>query len=77
VRERTRAGLEAARDRRGGRPTKVTPDKLAAAIAMRNDPDMTMDQIAKALQVSRASTITSLALPPARSYLSWRLMLTD
>jgi AcrR family transcriptional regulator len=33
----------------------LTPDKLAAAIAMRNDPAMTMNQIAKTLQVSRSA----------------------
>jgi DNA invertase Pin-like site-specific DNA recombinase len=40
IRERTRAGLEAARARGrcGGRPSVVTGDKLAAAIAMRKDP---------------------------------------
>ena len=48
------------RGRRGGRPTKVTPDKLAAEIAMRNDPAMTMDQIAKALQVSRSALYRQL-----------------
>lgn len=62
IRERTRAGLDAARarGRRGGRPTVVTRDKLAAAIAMRKDPNMTMDQIAKALKVSRSALYRQL-----------------
>ena len=34
------------------------PDKLAAAIAMRRQGDMTMKQIAKSLQVGRATHLT-------------------
>ena len=56
IRERTHAGLQAARarGRRGGWPAVVTPDKLAAAIAVRRQGDMTMKQIAKSLRVGRA-----------------------
>lgn len=62
IRERTRAGLDAARarGRRGGRPSVVTRDKLAAAVAMRKDPEMTMDKIANALQVSRSALYRQL-----------------
>jgi hypothetical protein len=64
IRERTRAGLEAARarGRRGGRPTKVTPDKLAAlrrelirhefwaqAHPMTTNPELTQPQSPSAL----------------------------
>jgi DNA invertase Pin-like site-specific DNA recombinase len=64
IRERTHAGLQAAcaRGRRGGRPAVVTPDKLAAAIAMRRQGDMTMKQIAKSLQVGRATLYRHLTL---------------
>jgi DNA invertase Pin-like site-specific DNA recombinase len=56
VQERTLAGLEAARarGRRGGRPRSVTPDKLAAAVAMREQ-KRPMHAIATALGVSRAT----------------------
>ena len=48
--------------RRGGRPAVVTPDKLAPAIAMRRQGDMTMKQIAKSLQVGRATLYRHLTL---------------
>ncbi len=56
IRERTRLGLAAARarGRLGGRPTALTPEKLAAAHAMRAHKH-TMAEIAKALGVSRAT----------------------
>ncbi len=62
IRERTRAGLQAARarGRHGGRPSVVTRENLAAAIVMRKDPDMTMDQIATALKVSRSALYRQL-----------------
>ena len=55
--ERTRAGLEAARPRgrRGGRPAVVTSRKLIAALAMREQGDLTMTQVAEELGVSPAS----------------------
>ena len=54
--ERSLAGLEAARarGRRGGRPSSITPDKLAAAVAMRQQ-NHPMHAIATALGVSRAT----------------------
>jgi DNA invertase Pin-like site-specific DNA recombinase len=61
--ERTRAGLQAARERGrvGGRPTVVTDRKLAAALAMREQGELTMSQIAEELSVSPASLYRRLA----------------
>jgi len=61
--ERTRAGLQAARERGrvGGRPTVVTDRKLAAALAMREQGELTMSQIAEELGVSPASLYRRLA----------------
>ena len=53
IRERTRAGLDAARarGRTGGRPPALSPDDLAAAKAMLRDPDITVEQVARRLGV--------------------------
>jgi DNA invertase Pin-like site-specific DNA recombinase len=61
IRERTRAGLAAARaqGRRGGRPTVMDPDKLAAARARRECGE-SPTAIAMALGVSRASVYRHL-----------------
>jgi DNA invertase Pin-like site-specific DNA recombinase len=61
--ERTRAGLEAARarGRTGGRPAVMTSRKLAAALAMRDQGELTMTQIAEELRVSPASLYRRLA----------------
>lgn len=58
ISERTKAGLTAAkaRGRNGGRPTVMTPKKLAAARQMRNNGD-TYQEIADTLEVGR-TTIT-------------------
>lgn len=63
IRERTRAGLAAARARGriGGRPRALTAEKLAGARAMR-ERKHTMPEIAKALGVSRATLYRRLAL---------------
>jgi len=57
IRERTVAGLAAARarGRQGGRPTVMTPDKVATARRMYDSKDYTVEAIAKVLAVSRAS----------------------
>src|SRR4051812_7009885 len=57
IRERTQAGLRAARarGRRGGRPTVMTPDKQVLARTMYDSGQHTVAAIAKALGVSRAS----------------------
>lgn len=63
IRERTRAGLAAARarGRLGGRPVVITEDKLAAAQLMRRD-KRPMQAIAKTLGVSRATLYRHLDL---------------
>jgi DNA invertase Pin-like site-specific DNA recombinase len=62
IRERTRAGLVAARarGRLGGRPSSVTEEKLAAAEAMRARRH-SMGEIAAALGLSRATLYRHLA----------------
>lgn len=66
IRERTRAGLAAARarGRLGGRPLIVTPEKLSAARLMREQKH-TMNEIARVLGVSRATLYRHLALSEA------------
>ncbi|MBV8941800.1 MAG: recombinase family protein [Solirubrobacterales bacterium] len=68
IRERTRAGLAAARDRGriGGRPAALTPEKLDVVRLMRQQ-KRSMPQIAKALGVSRATLYRHLALDEERS----------
>lgn len=63
VLERTRAGLEAARarGRLGGRPTMMSAEKLAAARALRESGELTMEEIASLLGVSRATLYRRLA----------------
>jgi DNA invertase Pin-like site-specific DNA recombinase len=60
IRERTQAGLQAARarGRLGGRPkvkTLNTPKKVAMAQALYNDKNNTIDEICKTLNISRAT----------------------
>lgn len=64
IRERSAAGREAARarGRRGGRPKLITPEKLAAAVAMRAQGELTMAQIASALGVGRSTLYEHLDL---------------
>jgi DNA invertase Pin-like site-specific DNA recombinase len=54
IRERTKAGLDAARARgkKGGRPPSLGAKDLAAAKAMLADPDITMEDVAKRLHVA-------------------------
>jgi len=54
IRERTKAGLDAARARgkKGGRPPALVAKDLAAAKAMLSDPDITMEEVAKRLKVA-------------------------
>lgn len=67
IRERTRAGLEAAkaRGRQGGRPPKLTPQDLAAARALLADASFTVAEVARRLGVSPATLYRHL--PAARS----------
>jgi len=62
IRERTQAGLEAARarGRRGGRPSVMTPDKVAVARRMYESREHTVAAIAGVLGVSRASVYRNL-----------------
>lgn len=55
IRERTQAGLKAARDRgkKGGRPKKLTPKQIEVARAMMSDPKISIDTICQTLKVSR------------------------
>jgi DNA invertase Pin-like site-specific DNA recombinase len=57
IRERTMAGLAAARarGRKGGRPTVWTPEKLATARSMYASGEHDVAAIARVLGVSRAS----------------------
>jgi len=66
IRERTLAGLAAARARGrvGGRPTVWTPAKLATAKAMHASRDYDVSSIAKVLGVSRASVYRALQSAP-------------
>ena len=66
IRERTNAGLAAARarGRKGGRPSVMTPDKLAVVREMYASGKHTVAAIAAVLGVSRASVYRHLA-PPA------------
>jgi DNA invertase Pin-like site-specific DNA recombinase len=62
IRERTKAGLEAARarGRKGGRPSVMTAEKLAAAKKLYESGDQTMAEIARSLSVSRSSLYRAL-----------------
>ena len=62
IRERTKAGLEAARarGRRGGRPTVMSAAKLDVASEMYSSRKHTVAEIAKTLGVSRATIYRSL-----------------
>ncbi len=62
IRERTRAGLTAARSRgrRGGRPALMDDKKTATARRMHADPANTAADIARALGVSRATLYRAL-----------------
>jgi DNA invertase Pin-like site-specific DNA recombinase len=65
IRERTTAGLAAARarGRHGGRPTVMSPDKVATARQMYDSKEFTVEAIARVLGVSRASIYRHLAGP--------------
>jgi DNA invertase Pin-like site-specific DNA recombinase len=65
IRERTRAGLAAARarGRTGGRPVTFTPEKVAAAEAMRAG-GQPIVQIARVLGVHRATLYRHLEQEP-------------
>ena len=53
IKERTIAGLKAARDlgRIGGRPSALTPEDLVAAKALLSNPKITVSEVAKRLNI--------------------------
>jgi DNA invertase Pin-like site-specific DNA recombinase len=57
IRERTQAGLTAARarGRKGGRPKALTPKKAKMAQALYKDKTNTIDEICRTLNISRAT----------------------
>jgi len=63
IRERTAAGLQAARarGRHGGRPRVLTPQQLAMARRLHADKTTTVGEICRALGVSRATLYRYLA----------------
>ena len=63
VRERTRAGLAAARarGRKGGRPRKMSPDQVRKAKSMLLDPYMTKGEVARHFKVTRMTLNKALA----------------
>jgi len=70
IRERTQAGLAAARarGRKGGRPKKLgTPGKLAMARSLYNDKDNSIEDICKILGISRATLYRYLDAPSVTS----------
>jgi DNA invertase Pin-like site-specific DNA recombinase len=65
IRERTMAGLAAARarGRRGGRPKAMTTKQVAMATALRQDPETTVADICQTLGVSRATFYRYVSRP--------------
>ena len=65
IRERTIAGLEAARarGRRGGRPRAFGDERLAAATALLKDGGLTIREIAKQLGVSEGTIYKNIPRP--------------
>ena len=57
IRERTNAGLQAARarGRKGGRPKTLTGKKVAMAQELYENKDNSIDEICKSLNISRAT----------------------
>ncbi|MFF1384749.1 recombinase family protein [Arthrobacter sp. NPDC058288] len=66
IRERTNAGLQAARARGrvGGRPPLLTKDKLRTARRMYEQKDMTVEKIGEVLGVSRTTVYRALRRQP-------------
>jgi DNA invertase Pin-like site-specific DNA recombinase len=65
IRERTTAGLAAARarGRTGGRPRAMTPDKLAVARQLYDSGEHTLEAIASIVEVSRSTLYRHLGSP--------------
>jgi DNA invertase Pin-like site-specific DNA recombinase len=69
IRERTNAGLQAARarGRAGGRPALLTKDKLRTARRLYEQQEMTVEKIGEVLGVSRTTVYRALRREPAPS----------
>ncbi len=67
IRERTRAGLDAAkaRGRKGGRPPALSAKDIAAAKALLRDPELTVEEVAARLKVAPSTLYRHL--PAARA----------
>ncbi len=63
IRERTNAGLKAARarGRNGGRPKKLDTRKLAVAESLLKDPKLTVAEVAEQVGIARSTLYTYLA----------------
>ena len=72
IRERTIAGLQAARarGRKGGRKPAMSDADVKKAAAMLLDPNITKKEVAEHFAVSRTTLNTSLQRPPLNSALS-------
>ena len=57
IRERTQAGLRAARarGRMGGRPKEMTPEKLKMAVRLMKDPEVSIKEICSTLGVAKST----------------------
>ncbi len=68
IRERTQAGLAAARarGRKGGRPRALDPRKVAMARALHADKSNSIEDICKTLRVSRSTLYRYLQAPVAK-----------
>jgi DNA invertase Pin-like site-specific DNA recombinase len=68
IRERTNAGLKAARarGRQGGRPQKLSEKQIEQAKAMMRDPLISIDSICKTLNISRPTLYRYAPSPFAR-----------
>ena len=67
IRERTLAGLAAARERgaKPGRKPALSPDDVAAAKALLRDPSITVNEVARRLRVAPSTLYKHI--PAARS----------
>lgn len=63
IRERTRAGLAAAkaRGRNGGRPPKLTPKQIHHAQRLLADPEVSVTELARSLGIARSTLYRALA----------------
>lgn len=62
IRERVRAGLDAARlrGRRGGRPRKMDHERVEVALALLGEGQMSVSAVARSLGVARSTLVDSL-----------------